>query len=167
MAAEILTQPTHCLTEGSASVAELGVLYGEKGVAEAQVRLQVVLEFNSLKPKTLQVNGYRVASPAAQELAEKAGISIGTLWRWYRLYRLAYASAQGNVHAKAKAGFEALIPRQRGRTEDLSEDRRYKVDEELRRAIAGLYARRKRPSITKVWRKLITRCPQCRERPLA
>ncbi len=82
-------------------------------------------------------------------------MSLGTLWRWYRLYRLAYDLTQGSVHGKAKAGFEALIPRQRGRTEDLSEDRRYKVDEELRRAIAGLYARRKRPSITKVWRKLI------------
>ncbi len=51
MAAEILTQPTHCLTEGSTSFAELGVLYGEKGVAEAQARLQVVLAFKSIRPK--------------------------------------------------------------------------------------------------------------------
>jgi transposase InsO family protein len=166
MAAEILTHPTRCLTEGSTSFAELGVLYGEKGVAEAQSRLQVVLEFKSLRPKSVHLNGQRVPSLASKELARKTGVSLGTLWRWYRLYRSAYASAQGNVHGKAKAGFEALIPRQRGRTEDLSEDRRYKVDEELRRAIAGLYARRKRPSITKVWRKLIAQCPQCRERSL-
>ena len=152
MAAEILTQPTHCLTEGSTSFAELGVLYGEKVVAEAQVRLQIVLEFKSIRPKTVHLNGRRVPSLAIKELARKAGVSLGTLWRWSRLYRLAYASAQGNVHVKAKAGFEALIPRQRGRTEDSCEDRRYKVDEELRRAIAGLYARCKRPSITKVWR---------------
>ncbi len=159
MAAEILTQRTE-------SFAELSTVYSEKGVAEAQARLQVVLEFKSIRPKSVHLNGQRVPSLASKELARKAGVSLGTLWRWYRLYRSAYASSQGNVHAKAKAGFEALIPRQRGRTEDLSEDRRYKVDEELRRAIAGLYARRKRPSITKVWRKLIAQCPQCRERPL-
>jgi putative transposase len=159
MAAEILTQRTE-------SFAELSAVYSEKGVAEAQARLQVVLEFKSIRPKTVQLNGQRVSSLASKELARKAGVSLGTLWRWYRLYRSVYASSQGNVHGKAKAGFEALIPRQRGRTEDSCEDRRYKVDEELRRAIAGLYARRKRPSITKVWRKLITKCPQCRERAL-
>ena len=118
MAAEILTQPTNFHTEGFTSFAEFGVLYGEKAVAEAQFRLQVVLEFKSLKPKTVHLNGQRVPSLALKELARKAGVSLGTLWRWYRLYRSAYASAQGNVHAKAKAGFEALIPRQRGRTED-------------------------------------------------
>ena len=89
MALEILTQSTHCLTEGSPSFAELGVLYGEKGVAEAQVRLQLVLEFKSLKPKTVHLNDRRVPSPAVDELARKAGVSLGTLWRWYCLYRLA------------------------------------------------------------------------------
>ncbi len=81
MAAEILTQPTHCLTEESTSFAELGVLYGEKGVAEAQARLQVVLEFKSIRPKTVQLNGRRVPSPAVDEFARKAGVSLGTLWR--------------------------------------------------------------------------------------
>ena len=52
------------------------------------------------------------------------------------------------------------------KSHDSSEDRRYKINEELRRAIAGLYARRKCPSITKVWRNLIANCPQCREQPL-
>ena len=80
MAAEILTQ-----TE---SFAELATLYSEKAVADAQNRLQVVLEFKSLKPKTIQQNGYRVASPAAEKLTQKAGVGIGTVWRWYRLYRL-------------------------------------------------------------------------------
>ena len=94
MAAEILTQPTHCLTEGSTSFAELGVLYGEKGVAEAQARLQVVLEFKSLKPKTVPSNGRRKPSSAVEKIAQEAGVSLGTLWRWYRLYRSAYASAQ-------------------------------------------------------------------------
>ena len=101
MAAEILTQRTE-------SFAELSAVYGEKGVAGAQARLQVVLEFKSLKPKTVRLNCRRVPSPAVDELARKAGVSLGTLWRWYRLYRSAYASAQGNVHLKAKAGFEAL-----------------------------------------------------------
>lgn len=165
MAAQIVSQPTYPLEEHS-SFAELGVVYGDKAVAEAQARLRVFLEFKSLQPKTVRLGSCRVLSPTVDKLAECAGVSNGTLWRWYRLYRSAYASAQGNVHVKARAGFEALIPRQRGRTEDSSSDRRYKVDEELRQAIAGLYTRRKRPSITKVWRKLIARCPQCRERPL-
>lgn len=121
MAAQILTQTTD-------SFAEVSVLYGEKAVAEAQARLQVVLEFKSLKPKTIQSNGRRVPSLAVDELAQRVRVSLGTLWRWYRLYRSAYASAQGNVHVKAKAGFEALIPRQRGRTHEPSDDRRYKVD---------------------------------------
>ncbi len=124
MAAEILTQPTNYHTEGSTSFAELGVLYGEKAVAEAQARLQIVLEFKSIRPKTVHLNGRRVPSLAIKELARKAGVSLGTLWRWYRLYGLAYGAARGNVHLKAKAGFEALIPRQRGRTEDSCEDRR-------------------------------------------
>ena len=83
MAAEILTQT-------SDSFAELSAVYSEKGVAEAQARLQVVLEFKSLKPKSVQFNGRRVPSPALQELAQKAGVSLGTLWRWYRLYRSAF-----------------------------------------------------------------------------
>jgi len=158
MAAEILTQ--------SESFAELATLCSEKAVAEAQTRLQFVLEFKSLKPKTVEGNGHRVPGPEVEELAQKAGVSIGTLWRWYRRYRLAYDSTQGSVHTKAKAGFEALIPRPRGRAEDPFSDRRRKVDEDLRQAIAGLYARRKRPSITKVWRKLVAKCPQCRVQPL-
>jgi len=166
MAAEILTQSESTFATGSSSLAELSVLYGEKAVAEAQARLQIVLEFKSLKPKTILSNGRPKPSPVVAELAHKAGASVGTLWRWFRLYRSAYASAQGNVHVKAKAGFEALISRPRGRTADPSSDKRYKVHEELRRAIAGLYTRRKRPSISKVWRKLIARCPQCRVRPL-
>ncbi len=107
MAAEILTQRTE-------SFAELSAVYSEKGVAEAQDRLQVVFEFKSLRPKSVPLNGRRVPSPAVDELARKAGVSLGTLWRWYRLYRSAYASSQGNVHLKSKAGFEALIPRHRG-----------------------------------------------------
>src|SRR3990172_5788757 len=142
MAAEILTQ--------AESFAELSTLYSEKAVGEARSRLEVVLEFKSLKPKTLQSNGCRVASLVVEELAQKAGVSTGTLWRWYRLYRLAYESSQGSVHTKAKAGFEALIPRPKGRAEDPSNDRRCKVDDDLRKAIAGLYTRRKRPSIAKV-----------------
>ncbi len=117
MAAPIVSQPTYPLEEHSSFV-ELGVVYGDKAIAEAQARLRVVLEFKSLRPKTVHLNGRRVPSPAIDELARKAGVSLGTLWRWYRLYRSAYASAQGNVHGKAKAGFEALIPRQRGRPED-------------------------------------------------
>lgn len=164
MAAEILTQPTS--SQRDSSFAELALLYGDKAVREAQARLQVVLAFKSLKPKTVASNDQRIPSPTAEELARKAGISLGTLWGWYRLYHSAYDSAQGNVHLKARAGFEALIPRHRGRAEEPSSDRRYRVDEELRRAIGGLYARRKRPSITKVWRKLVARCPQCRVRSL-
>ncbi len=104
MAAEILTQRTE-------SFAELNAVYSEKSVADAQVRLQVVLEFKSTRPKSVHLNGRRVPSPAVDELARKAGVSLGTLWRWYHLYRSAYASSQGNVYAKAKAGFEALIVR--------------------------------------------------------
>ncbi len=159
MAVEILTQ------RGEA-FAELSILHSQKAVAAAQARLEVVLEFKFLKPKTIDSSGRRVPSAAVKELAEKAGISLGTLWRWYRLYRVAYDSDQGNVHLKAKAGFEALIPRPRGRSDDPATDRRYKLDEDLRRAIAGLYSRRRRPSITKVWRRLLARCPQCRQRPL-
>ena len=81
MAAEILTQSTESF------VAELSAVYSEKGVAEAQARLQVVLEFKSIRPKTVHLNGRRVSSPAVDELARKAGVSLGTLWRWYRLYR--------------------------------------------------------------------------------
>jgi len=138
MAAEILTQ--------SESFAELAAFYSQKAVAEAHTRLQVVLEFKSLRPKTVQANGFRLSSPAVEELAQRAGVSVGTLWRWYRLYRLAYDSTQGSIHTKAKAGFEALISRPRGRAEDPCSDRRRKVDEDLRQAIAGLYARRKAPS---------------------
>ena len=166
MAVEILTYPTIHRAEGSSSFAELSVLYGEKAVAEAQTRLQIVLDFKAIKPKSIVLDGRRVPTTAVEELARKAGVSLGTLWRWYRLYRSAYNSTQGNVHLKAKAGFEALVPRNRGKSHDFSEDRRYKINEELRRAIAGLYARRKRPSITKVWRMLIANCPQCREQPL-
>ena len=158
MAGKILIQ--------SESFAELATLYSEKAVAEAQSRLQSVLEFKSLQPKTVQANGCRVPSPAAEELAQQAGVSIGTLWRWYRLYRSAYEGAQSGVHTRAKAGFEALIPRPKGRSQDPANDCRYKLDEDLRRAIAGLYTRRKRPSITKVWRRLLACCPQCRQRPL-
>lgn len=93
MAAEILTQ--------SESIAELATLYGEKAVSEAQSRLQFVLKFKSLKPRTVQANGCRQPSPEVEELAQRAGVSIGTLWRWYRLYRLVYESAQGSVHTKA------------------------------------------------------------------
>ena len=96
MAAEILTQRTE-------SFAELSAVYSEKGVAEAQARLQIVLEFKSIRPKTVHLNGRRVPSLAIKDLAGKAGVSLGTLWRWYRLYRLAYDLVQGNVHAKAKA----------------------------------------------------------------
>ncbi len=163
MAVEILTYQTIHRAEGSSSLAELSVLYGEKAVAEAQTRLQIVLDFKAIKPKSVLVNDRRVPTSAIEELAQKAAVSLGTLWRWYRLYRSAYNSTHGNVHLKAKAGFEALVPRNRGKSHDSSEDRRYKINEELRRAIAGLYARRKRPSITKVWRKLIANCPQCRE----
>lgn len=166
MALEILTQHPSLSAEGSNSLAEFSVLYGEKAVTQAHARLQVVLEFKPIKPKTRELNGQCVPSPELQELARKARVSLGTLRRWYRLYRSAYASAQGNVHSKSKAGFEALIPRPRGRATDPSSDRRRRVDEELRRAIAGLYVRRKRPSITKVWRKLTSQCPQCKTRPL-
>lgn len=67
---------------------------------------------------------------------------------------------------KAQAGFAALIQSRPGRTLDSLNDRRYKVAHELRQAIAGLYARRERPSIAKVWRKLLAQCPRCRQRPL-
>jgi len=182
MAAHIVTQPTDFLTtqskvepcshastlalRGSSSFAELTVVYGKKAVTEAQTRLQLVLEFKSPKPKTIQLNGRRVPSPAVEQLTERAGVSLGTLWRWYRLYRSGYASAQGNTHLKAKAGFEALIPGHRGKVNDSTEDRRPKVDEELRQAIAGLFTRRHRPSISKVWRKLVSQCPQCKQQPL-
>jgi hypothetical protein len=72
MAAEILA-------ETSAPFAEFSVAYGEKAIAKAQSRLQVVLEFKSLKPKIFQSNGRRVPNPAVEELARKAGVSIGTL----------------------------------------------------------------------------------------
>ena len=108
MAAEILTQ--------SESFAALSTLYAEKAVDQARSRLEVVLEFKSLKPKTVRSIGCRVASPVVEELAQRAGVSTGTLWRWYQLYRLAYDSTQGGAHARAKAGFEALIPRPRGRS---------------------------------------------------
>jgi len=173
MAAQILTQPTSfpttepkALPRGYSSFAELSVVYGEQAVAEAQTRLQLILEFKSLKPKSVQLNGRRVPSPAVEQLAKKAGVSLGTLWRWYQLYHSAYTSAQGNTHLKAKAGFEALIPGQRGKVNDFTEDRRLKVDEELRQAIAGLFTRRHRPSISKVWRKLVAQCPQCKQQPL-
>jgi len=183
MAVPILTQPanipdlqgnlpikhfSHAFVESpvSDSLGEFSIVYGEKSVAEAQTRVQVVLEFKALKPKYVQSNNRQVLSPTVRQLAQKAGVSLGTLWRWYRLYRSAYAATQGNVHLKARAGFEALIPRQPGRTTDPSNDRRCKVDEALRQAIGGLYTRRQRPSISKVWQKLMARCPQCNERPL-
>lgn len=159
MAAEILAQT-------SETFAELSPLYSEKALSEARRRLEIVLAFKSIRPKTVARNDRRTLSQETIELTEKASVSIGTLWRWYQLYRLAYASAQGSAQLKAKAGFEALIQRLRGRSQDTANDRRYKVDDELRRAIAGLYASRRRPSITKVWRKLIACCPQCRQRPL-
>ncbi len=43
MAAPIVSQPTYPLEEHS-SFAELGVVYGEKAVAEAQARLRIVLQ---------------------------------------------------------------------------------------------------------------------------
>jgi putative transposase len=127
----------------------------------------VVLDFKALHPKTVHLHGHRVPSLAVEELAQRARVSLGTLWRWYRLYRSSHAEARGNIHSKAKAGFEALIPRRRGQVSDSAEDLRVKVDAGLRQAIAGLFARRQRPSVTKVWRKLIAQCPQCKQRPLA
>jgi len=163
MAAQILTESTNSRTQG---LSEFSIVYGERAVAEAQSRLQLTLEFKAVEPKSTLSNGRRVPSLAVQRLAEKAGVSLGCLWRWYRLYRLACTSVQGNPQAKAKAGFEALIPRSPGRSRDPESDRRYKVAEELRMAIAGLYTRRQRPSVSKVWRKLIVHCPQCKQRPL-
>ena len=49
MAVEILTYPTTFRAEGSSSFAELSVLYGEKAVADAQTRLQIVLDFKAIK----------------------------------------------------------------------------------------------------------------------
>ncbi len=162
MAGAILPHPD----SAELSCAELSLLHGEKAIAEAQSRLKVVLDFKTLRPKTVCLHGQRVPSPAVEELAQNASVGLGTLWRWYRSYRSSHAAVQGNIHAKAKAGFEALIPRRRGQVTDSAEDLRVKVDAELRQAIAGLFARRQRPSITKVWRKLIAQCPQCKQRPL-
>ena len=79
MAGEILTQPTGFQRDGAFT--EIAVLYGEKAVREAQARLQVVLEFKSLKPKSVQFNGSRIPSPAVEGLTRKASVSLGTLWR--------------------------------------------------------------------------------------
>ena len=149
-----------------ASFAELSAVYGERALAEAQDRLLAVLDFKVLKPKSVQSHGLRIPGQAVERITKNAGVSLGTLWRWYRLYRSAYAATSGNIHVKAKAGFEALIPRTQGKTLDPSNDRRYKTDEGLRLTISGLYTRRHRPSITKVWRKLIAQCPRCKEHTL-
>lgn len=62
--------------------------------------------------------------------------------------------------------FEALIPGTPGRVLSPQADQRLRVDESLQQAIQGLFSRRNRPSISKVWRTLTARCPRCREHPL-
>lgn len=162
MAAAILTDPK----EAGHSCAELALIYGEAAVAAAQIRLKLILEFKATHPKTVRENGQRLPSPAILELAHRAGVSLGTLGRWYSIYRSASRAAHGDARAKARAGFEALIPRKRGQVHNPDEDLRVKANADLRHAIAGLFARRQRPNITKVWRKLVALCPQCKQRPM-
>jgi len=172
MAVQILDQPTIeiALCDDGLSVRfappGLCALYGDQAISTAQTRLRTVLSFIPVAPKSSRFGDRWVATDEVEELARQAGISLGTLWRWHRQYRRAYSSTPGGARAKAQAGFEALIPRPRGRTQDPSNDQRYKTDEELRLTIAGLYTRRHRPSITKVWRKVVAQCPRCKEHRL-
>ncbi len=157
----LIPAPSRTLTQ-TPGLAELETLYGSQAIFEARRRLQAVREFALLKPKSMLVEGRRRPNEKAEQLAQSFGVAVRTLGHWHHLYRQAYGAAGRDRVLAARQGFEALIPRRRGAVIDATHDRRIRITEPIRQVIAGFYARRNRPSMAKVWRRLIDCCPHCR-----
>lgn len=140
----------------------LANLYSAKSVERAHLRLQAILAFRNVKPKTDSRTGRQLPTGPVLAICLQFRVRSNTLWRWSQIYQRGCHSTQGDSRIQARAGFEALIPRPRGQIQDPEQDRRIKLDSEVREAIMGLYTRRHRPSMTRIWRKLLACCPVCK-----
>ena len=146
----------------SPGLAELETLFGSKAILEARRRLDAVRQFASLKPKTALISGKRRPNEKAEQLAQSFGVAVRTIEHWHHLYRQAHRAAGRDRVLAARQGFEALVTRRRGVVIDVTHDRRVRITEPIRQVIAGFYARRNRPSMAKVWRRLQDCGPHCR-----